>query len=451
MLKEGQKISVHSEGKIVELEIGRCLRAVSRRRAVYAGTCEGRPAVIKLFFSKIQGRRHFKRELNGLKKLVECNVMSPPILAFGHIRDGWLLAAEKVENAKDVSVIFKDAPKSDETRSILKAVFNLLAVMHSAGVLQADLHLGNFLWNGKNVYAMDPAQMRFLASPIDSETCFRQLGNLGTMFEMYSCSEKKELYDTYFQKRGWKFDDSEMKKIHAYAKKASNQGLKRTLKKSLRSCSSFSRVTSGPWCGVFDRQFFGNQNLPAFMSELDKAMETGESLKHGNTCYVCKIQLNGHDVVVKRYNHKGLWHSLRHTIKGSRAKKCWLFGHRLNRLNIPTAIPLAFIEQRVKGILWQSYIINDFINGMTLNHYLKQPDLSEQKKESVLKNIDLLLYRLVESNLTHGDLKLSNILLLNEESVLIDLDSMCYHRSQWLLRIYADKMKKQFMQRLSKL
>ena len=149
----------------------------------------------------------------------------------------------------------------------------------------------------------------------------------------------------------------------------------------------------------------------------------------------------GRDVVVKRYNHKGLWHSLRHTLKGSRAKKCWLFGHWLKCLEIPVAKPLAFIELRHCGIIRQSYILNDYIEGRNIRDYVNQPDLDENTREQVRAKTLALLGQIVEHRITHGDLKATNILICDDQPVLIDLDSMKYHRCRWLLKVYQRKMK----------
>ena len=198
--------------------------------------------------------------------------------------------------------------------------------------------------------------------------------------------------------------------------------------------------------GVFDRRIFEHHDMAEFMTRLDDVMEAGEILKRGNTCFVSRIQVLGRDVVVKRYNYKGLWHSLRHTLKGSRAKKCWLFGHRLKWLEIPVAKPLGYIELRHCGIIQQSYILNDFIDGRNIRDYVNQPDLDENIREQVRAKTFALLGQLVEHRITHGDLKATNILICDDQPVLIDLDSMKYHRCGWSLKASQRKMKNKILE-----
>ncbi|MFZ9023519.1 MAG: DNA gyrase subunit A, partial [Anaerohalosphaeraceae bacterium] len=252
---------------------------------------------------------------------------------------------------------------------------------------------------------------------------------------------KKELLAAYFQERGWKLDTPALDRITRLAQTSSRRAIKRTLKKSLRTCTDFIRHENLQYTGVFDRGIFEHHDMAEFMAGLDKAMEAGEILKRGNTCFVSRIQVFGRDVVVKRYNHKGLWHSLRHTLKGSRAKKCWLFGHRLKCLDIPVSKPLAFIELRHCGIIRQSYILNDFIEGRNIRDYVNQPDLDERARQQIRNKAAALVSKIVEHRITHGDLKATNILICDDQPVLIDLDSMKYHRCRWLLKVSQQKMK----------
>jgi tRNA A-37 threonylcarbamoyl transferase component Bud32 len=449
-ITKGQHITIENKkdsSKPVELVIGRCLRSVPGRRGVYEGMYEGQNAVIKIFLSPFQGRRHFRRELKGLKLLRQRQIASPDVLAQGRSTNGnWVLVLEKIENTADLDSILTDSGATAERKDFLRKTLHLLAQMHTAGILQRDLHLENFLWDKTTVYALDPAQMRFGSKPIAQRDCFRQLGLLSTAFLFSPGHEKKELLDVYFQKRGWELNDSTFDRIEQLARKAKQRQIERRLKKTLRTCTHFVRQKAEAWCGVFDRPIFDTQDLSGFMAGLDDAMDTGDILKNGNTCFVSRIQLCGRDIVVKRYNHKGLWHSLRHTLKGSRAKKCWLFGHRLKWLGIPVAKPLAYIELRHCGIIRQSYILNEMIEGESIRDYLNNSDLDEPARQHIRKKADALLRQIVEHRITHGDLKATNILICDNQPVLIDLDSMKYHRCKWLLKLSQQKMENKILE-----
>ena len=442
---ENRRITIRNQiqqEKPVELAVGRCLRSVPGRRAVYEGIYNERAVIIKVFSSAFHGWRHFRRELKGFHLLAARDIPSATVLEYGRDTDGhWVLVLEKIDNAGDIYSTLTTPGNSADRTEILRKILCLLAQMHATGVFQRDLHLGNFLWDGTVVYALDPAQMRFYHRAIAQKQCIRQLAGLTTAFMSSLQNKKKELLDVYFQKRGWKLNDAALDQIEQFARKTKQRGIKRSQKKILRTCTQFVRHKSSHYVGMFDRGVFEHQDLSKMMAELNKSMEAGQVLKRGNTSFVSRIQLNGNDVVIKRYNHQGLWHSLRHTIKGSRARKCWLFGHRLIWLDIPTARPLAFIEQRKYGLIQQSWILNEYIEGQNIREYLSDADIDEQKRQEVLAKTNILLEKIVEHRITHGDLKATNILIHNGQPVLIDLDSMKRHRCKWLLKQYQQKMK----------
>ena len=444
---QGHKILIKNEkqpSKAAELMVGQCLRTVPGRRMVYDGIFENQNVIIKVFLSRFHGRRHFQREMNGYEYLKLRDISTAEIVTHGRNSDGkWVLVLKKIDNAQDVHSLLAESNDNEHQKILIGKMLTLLAKMHRAGVLQQDLHSGNFLWDGNNVYALDPAQMQYylgFANRIGRQKSLEQLALIATAFMNYNYDEKKELFNTYFEKRGWQLDKSVLEQIEILCHKARQGQIKRFLKKSLRTCTDFIREKYGLWQGVFNRQLFGNLNRDEFMASLDDAMEDGEILKRGNTCFVSRIQAAGKDIVVKRYNYKGLWHSLRHTFKGSRAKKCWLFGHRLRWLSVPVAEPLAYIELRYCGIIRQSYILNKYIDGQSVLDYVNQPDLDKEARQEARGKTYALLDQIAEHKITHGDLKASNILICDDQPVLIDLDSMKRHRCRWLLKLYQWKM-----------
>ena len=52
------------QSKPIELEMGQCLRRVPGRRAVYEGIYGDRNVIIKIFFSRLQGRRRARRRVS---------------------------------------------------------------------------------------------------------------------------------------------------------------------------------------------------------------------------------------------------------------------------------------------------------------------------------------------------------------------------------------------------
>ena len=109
---------------------------------------------------------------------------------------------------------------------------------------------------------------------------------------------------------------------------------------------------------------------------------------------ILQVTWNDNDIVVKRYNHKGLVHSLRHTIKRSRARRGWLHAHRLRMLQIPTPKPLAYIEQRKHKLVWKSYLVTEYVAGQKLYDFLRDSNITEEEHSKVTQQVTELLNKL---------------------------------------------------------
>jgi tRNA A-37 threonylcarbamoyl transferase component Bud32 len=191
------------------------------------------------------------------------------------------------------------------------------------------------------------------------------------------------------------------------------------------------KISNKQYSAVFDKSFCLEAEMHDLLRRLDALMDEGQILKDGNTCYVSRLSFGGKDVVVKRYNHKGFIHSLRHTIKRSRARRGWLHGHRLGLLNIATPEPLAYIERRKGLLVDKSYLVTRYINGQSLYEFLRDDNVTQQQRSTVTQEVKNLLDKMVKHRITHGDLKNSNILVTKIGPVLIDLDGMKVHKWSW--------------------
>ena len=150
-------------------------------------------------------------------------------------------------------------------------------------------------------------------------------------------------------------------------------------------------------------------------------MQTGQSLKLGNSATVVLGELAGRPVVIKRYNMKSFGHWLRRCLRPSRARMSWLNANLLVYAGIATPQPLGFIEQRWLGLRRCAYFISLHVAGRPLLA-LSDDELRDPALQAQLKN---LFISLRQHQLVHGDMKANNLLVdYNGLLWLIDLDSM---------------------------
>jgi len=430
-----------ASGKTETLTCTGLLRAVPGRREVYNAFWNQRAVIVKLFSDKISAKRHLNREWQGLKLLQKRELNSPEPLFFGRTEDGrWTLIMEKIANSLTALEVFNKTAEKSKRFEIMVLICRELAKEHSKGVLQKDLNLGNFLLDGNKIFALDPGQMKFSSHQVTRSKGISQLAALASCLVDGNTEFIPKLCREYLKARGWNFNKSDEILLHKQIIIHQKRAIRKGLKKCLRTSKRYVRIKAGANIAVFDKDFCQGTDPLGFIEQVDSLMDKGQILKNGDTCYVSRLTWNGMDVVVKRYNHKGFIHSLRHTIKKSRAYRSWLHAHRLSMLNIATPKGLAYIEKRKGLLVWKSYLITEYVQGQKLYDFLRNPPrrIQEQRSEVTLQ-IKELLDKLGKHRISHGDLKHTNILITESGPVLTDLDGMKTHKLNWTYQRYRAK------------
>jgi len=429
----------------------RLLRTVPGNRQVYDAFWNSREVIVKVFSNRIRAKRHLNREWKGLLMLQERGVNAPTPLFYGQTENGqWAVVLEKITNAPIALDLFSQAQKPAEKLDLLLPICRELAGQHEKAVAQKDLHLGNFLMAENKVFSLDPGQMKFFSKPLSRKKSFSQLASLARYLSENDAEPIGKLCEEYAGARNWSFEKPDellfRKQLSAHEKR----GVRRGLKKCLRTSKRHLRIKKGGVAGIFERAFCKEVEMLDFMEQSDALMNKGRVLKDGNTCYVSRVGWAGKDVVVKQYKHKGFIHSLRQTIKRSRARHGWLHGHWLGMLNIATPRPLAYFEKRKWSLVWKSYLVTEYVEGQRLYDFLRDTNITEQQQSTVTTHIGELLAKLEKHRISHGDLKHSNILVTDAGPVLTDLDAMKAHRLDWIFRLYRKKDHARFAKFLPK-
>ncbi len=433
-------------GSTETVKCAKLLRAINGKREVYDAAWNGQAVIAKIFFKKIGGWFNLKKEWHGLRKLQELGLNAPKPLFFGRTADGKLvMVVEEIQNSSTAINIFRDTAEKEAKVSLMSLVCEELAKQHSKGVEQKDLHLGNFLVSGNKVFAIDTARMRFHRSALSKERIIAQLALLACHLPPEETKSVKQFCEAYFTERGWKLGDTDFTALQKKSARFRKRGIERWLKKSLRTNTRHLKVKEACCTAIFDRTFCDEARAKELIEQIDVLGDGGEILKRGTTCHVSAVIWNGKKIVIKRYNHKGTFHSICQTIKGSRARNGWLCGLRLFLLGIATPKPLAFIERRKNLAIWNSYFVTECISGQKLPDFLESNEISKEAKTTVTSKIVKVLSKLGKNYISHGDLKHSNILVASNEPVIIDLDGMRIHKFKWIGRYRAARDMEKFV------
>jgi tRNA A-37 threonylcarbamoyl transferase component Bud32 len=385
----------------------------------------------------------------------------------GLFRTGGVLITKEVENAEPILKSLTDSCPNrdsalDRRHNLIAGFGQTIGQMHADGIFHGDLRAGNIMVrdekNNWRFFFLDNERTRKFQK-LSARLRVKNLVQLQiSSTTIIGNTDRMRFYKRYLV-------ENTMSRMEG--KKLAKKVFKKTIRrlrgrteignrsnKYLKTNKKFLRIENDRYLAVFDKSLCEGADPIDFIEKTDALMDNGTIIKSDTTAYLSLVSWNNKEVVIKRYNHKGLIHSLRHTIKGSRAKRSWLNGQLLTLLNIPTPKPLAFIEQRKGLLLWKSYLVTEYVDGRQLYHFLRNSSITQQQRSAVTQQVMDLLNNLSQYRISHGDLKPSNILLTNDGPVLTDLDGMKVYRWNWIHRARQIKditrlTKKQDMRNIS--
>jgi hypothetical protein len=152
----------------------------------------------------------------------------------------------------------------------------------------------------------------------------------------------------------------------------------------------------------------------------------GPSLvKHDHRSQVSVVDAEGRRVVVKEVVKGGARKRLADCFRGSAGKRAWVGGQGLIIRGVPVATPLAYLEQRHRGIPYASLVILEDLSAARCVADVKPTD---PEAEDLPKQLLNLIIRLHRSGGLHGDLQSIHIYLVERdgkpELTLIDLEGV---------------------------
>ncbi|MCX5638855.1 MAG: protein kinase [Planctomycetota bacterium] len=400
---------------------------------------------IKHLFRDSRARRAFK----GTLMLAENGFDVPAIAAmsehrFGFLHTGDFLATLEVKAAKKIHEFIPESSgiltkeQLQSKRTLIRVLGRTVGKMHAKAIFHGDLRSGNILARQEKTcwrffFIDNERTKKFCKLPARLQ--LKNLVQLNlTSPNLLTNTDRMRFLKEYWAENGnGKSKRQKNTLIKKIIRKTSQRLSQKSrggskLRKCLRTNARYLRIKTGKYLAVFDRSFCQGPEALDFTEQIDALMDKGQILKNGDTTYVSQLRWHDKEIVVKRYNHRGFVYSLRHTIKGSRARRCWLNGHRLMALNIPTPKPIAFIEQRKGMLLGKSYLVTEYSEGQNLHRFLQDDTVAETQKSMMVQQVTKLLDRLQKYRISHGDMKHTNILVTDKGPVLTDLDAMKGHR-----------------------
>lgn len=414
------------------------LRLLPGKRLVVIAANGDKQLVIKLFVNAKKGVRELKREQDGFKRATKADINLPALQFIQQDLAGCsAVAYEYLKNGK---------PFSDNQATVARysdELLNLVSALHNAGIYQDDFHLDNVLIANDQLFLIDMASVN-VEEEDKSLSKHKSLTNLAKLIVQFKPKQQITFVNRlkqYYQAREWSWDDREQERFIHYLDSAWHKRKNLYLKKCFRACTMTAYRKNFQQQYAFHRSFLDDVGQD-FITNIEQLVQQGHLLKDGNSATVVSVNYAGKSLVIKRYNIKSFWHFLKRCFRQSRAAISWRNGNLLELMGIATPKPLGFIEQRFGWLRKTAYLICE----QTVGEELYSVYSKREPNDGELEQLNDLFLLLQNYQISHGDLKASN-LLLDENGVisLIDLDAMQEHHSDSTFQRAFSKDKKRFM------
>lgn len=421
------------------------LRRLPGKRLVCAGQWRGQPVIAKFYIDPRRATVHAHREAVGARAMLARGILSPPLLDMSLFESAHVLLFERITEVQTIKQAWDK--KGDETRAyeILHSLVQTLAAHHKAGLIQQDLHFGNFLIRDEAIYSLDGGSISVHSEPIGRRAAIINLGLLfAQCFPQYDQLAHK-LYAEYARARGWVFGDADLRALGRAIHQQRQRRKRIVLRKVFRECSAFTVRHQHTQFSVCDRAH-DSPAMRSALENLDQVIATGRPLKQGRTSTVSIAEIDGREVVIKRYNIKNPLHACIRALRRSRASISWENAQRLAFYGIATPKPIAMVEQRYGWFRRKAYFVAAYVGGEPSDAYFERPGITQSESgRAMIARIAKLMHELRHLRIGHGDMKASNLLLEQQTPYLIDLDAMREHRLGWLAARASARDRRRFL------
>lgn len=428
------------------------VRILPGKRLVAFGFWGKKIIVAKLFFERGSAKRHVKREIEGIESLLASETPTPKLLWQGAAQKNKIqvLLFERITDALSLDDIWQNKNSIAEVSRLMQAITIELATQHVLGIIQTDLHLKNFLVGKKHIYTLDGGSIKKVDGILSKEDSLDHLALFFAQLGVGTEELQEKLFQAYIKARSWIVKKSDIELLRKATLKWTTKRWDRHERKIQRNSTAFARKKTFTTLTMYDRAYQSEAFMQALANPeaLFQDLRT-KILKSGRSTTVAKVQIDGRDYVIKRYNVKNTWHWLRRCLRPTRAATSWVLAQRLCLFGISTPKPVAFVEHQVLGLRDKSYFFMEYIDAPHIGEYFANYRDKDENSLAVAKSVIELFHNMAKLHLTHGDLKMTNILIQNEKPLIIDLDGMIEHRSQFGLKLAFKNEIKRFMKNWS--
>ncbi|MEM7194889.1 MAG: lipopolysaccharide kinase InaA family protein [Pseudomonadota bacterium] len=206
-------------------------------------------------------------------------------------------------------------------------------------------------------------------------------------------------------------------------------------------------ISASLTCRFLDPEVSEEDVLAACSIQID-TLSAEDVVKNDKTTSVYRTRVSEVSAIVKRYNTKNIWHAVRRNFQISRARNSLISTAAFLRSGLLAPRPLAVVEQNYGPFAGQSWFVTEYLNYPTLLNYLVD-ESADSDLNAVLLAVNDIFTTMQQDNLSHGDMKATNVLVDQSdgllELVLIDFDAAQRHADRGTLKKALRRDVKRFL------
>lgn len=417
-----------------------CLRVLPGKRIIFKGEWQGKQVAIKVFYTPRHHHQYALRELHGLSALESNGFECPTVLYQGTCfmgGKGSVIVTEWIDSPR-LGEYWENLSTLEEKRDTLSSVIKLFLNLFNHRLSYYDCHLNNFLVRAGTLILLDGDTVRIHAKPLSTNHQIKSLARCLAQFPHLDDAT----YHRIFEKTPFNY----IQDCQEYHLQQRQRRVRKFLRKCCRNATQFVQL-SAPFKSAMVIRNRLTPTLKSWMQNPDAIFEKSHKLKDGNSSTVIRCQFAEVDVVIKRYNLKNFWHRIRRIFRHTRAHHAWVNTHHLHCVGIRTVDPIAYLEYRFLGLHGVSYFVYDHKDGERADVVMTNPSLSDDRRNKLIVEFTKILGQLKRAQLSHGDLKASNFLIADDDTVsLIDVDSLQFHSTTAQFSRHHERDIKRFLQ-----
>ncbi|MFI4954892.1 MAG: lipopolysaccharide core heptose(I) kinase RfaP [Gammaproteobacteria bacterium] len=434
---------MQQEGHIYRQVKGRkTIRFVLNNQAYFAKLFSG-ISFAELIKNLIKGQwpvADVSHERRALEILSTLGIRAPQVVAYGNdeacpLHRHSFIVMQAVEPAISLEEYLHDWANKPLAmrRALIKRVAEIARNVHENGISHRDFYICHFLLetpqgeqaltpNNINISLIDWHRARFQL-PLPEQWLIKDLAAL--YFSVMSASLTSRDYLRFLQ---------------VYTQQPLRQSL----------CNPIWRKVKNKAQKLYAKTYFPNSfskhikldqkwNSPELMrvlSDPESIFTRAEAtiINEGLNSTLVKFNVDGRDIIIKRYRWKQGWYGLTRLFRPSRASRSWNFAQVLLKNNIATPHPIALVEKRWGYLRRDSYYIMEYCGGNSLGSVMRELSPESVTGQDLFAQWQKIHQQLLELKITHGDTSHENYLVTQDGLKIIDLDTMHQHFFAWRLQ-----------------